>query len=225
MLFEDQIEQGKEYLENLSSRVQESSLYIQLSDRFNSLSPSFQKFVIVFGLGLFIVLLISAPLANYHESVENMTAFEERKTLTQKVIDYNKNSSSQNPAPKRYNASELSREVKSLGKSYSINLLDNQISVSSENNPKKLITSAQQSNFKVKVDKANINQITALAYSIQKMNTSLILQGLEFKANSENPAYFDSSIEVANLHVKPAREILPTPAATKKKKRRRGGRR
>lgn len=225
MLFEDQIEQSKEYFDNLSSRVQESSLFNQLHDKYTSLSPSMQKILLVTAGFLAVYIVLIGPIASYQESVENMVSFEERKSLTQKVIDYSKKSKSTTPQPKPYDIGSISSEIKKIGKSYSINYLPEQTSVASAPSDKKFVTGAEQSNYLIKANKSNIDQATTLAYSIQKLNKSLLITALEFKANREDPAYFDASIEVANLYVRSAKEFLPKPEPEKKKRKKRGGRR
>ncbi len=225
MLFEDQFEQLKEYYQSLESRVLENSTVNLLRDRYSSLSPGLQK-ILVWTLGIFLFFLILAgPVSNYTSSIEDLNTFERRKNLTKKIIAYRKKTKSLAPKPKEYNLGTLKRKVSSFGESYSINLLPEQISVMTSRPEKKFLLSALQKNFNVKTSKANIDQITALAYSIQKENTSLLIESLEFNANREDPSYFDGSIVVANLFVKSASDILPKPENSKKGKRKTRNRR
>lgn len=227
MLFEDQIDQLKEGLQILQARVQESSAFNKAFERYNSLSPIFQKFLLGAGAFVVIFLILAAPIAKYKTSTEEVASFEEQKNLTQKVINFSKKSSSLSPQPKKFSTSELEQRVQALSKSYSINLLQEQTFVDSRGADKKLIPKANQVNFSIKANKANIDQITALAYSVKKLNKSLQITGLNFQANRENPLYFDGSIEVANLSVQPISAVLPKPelnSESKKKKKRRGRR-
>lgn len=226
MLFEDQIDQLKEGLQILQARVQESSTFNKAYEKYSSLSPLFQKFVVGASLTLIVFLVLAAPIAKYKTSVDEIASFEEQKNLTQKIISFSKRSSSLSPRPKTFSTSELDQRVQELARSYSINLLPEQTFVDSQGSPKKLIPKANQTNFSIKAKKANIDQVTALAYSVKKLNKSLYITGLNFKANQENPLYFDSSIEVANLSVKPISAVLPKPELNNgsKKKKRRGRR-
>ena len=227
MLFEDQIDQLKEGAQILKSRVQESSTFNQLQERYSSLSPLFQKIVLGAVFSLVVFLILAAPIAKYKTSVEEVALFEEQKNLTQKIIDFSKKSSSLTPRPKAFTTSSLEQSVQNLAGSYSINLLPEQTRVNSQRAGKKLVPKSNQIDFSVDTNKANIEQVTALAYSLKKLNKSLYIKGIDFKANSENPLYFDSSIQIANLSVKPISEVLPKPEVdnNKKKKKKRRGRR
>lgn len=209
-MFEDQLEQGKEYFENLSARVQESSLYNSIYERFTSFSPTFQKFILVALFGLFIFIILAKPIANYKTSVENLQEFEVRKKLTQQIIDFNKEKSNLAPAPKQISLSELSQKVSTNSQSYSIKLLPEQTNVRSSSG-QKIIPQANQSDYVVNITKANIEQVTSLAYSINRDNKSLLISSIDFKANAEDPRYFDSQINVTNLYVNPISQILPEP--------------
>jgi len=224
MLFEDQIEQLKEGLQVLQARAQESSTLNQAVERYNSLSPAFQKIILISAAALVVFAILAAPIASYQTSVENMADFKVQKNLTQKVIDFSKNSADLTPQPKKYFSSSLGQDVNRLAGSYSIKLLPEQISVDSDRISKKIVPGASQNGFKIIAKKSNIDQATALAYSVKKLNKSLLLTGLDFQANREMPGYFDSTIRVANLSVEPIQSVLPKPEVTNSKGSRRKGR-
>lgn len=226
MLFEDQFEQLKEYYQSVESRALENSTVNSLRDKYSNLSPLLQKILLGAFCFLAVFLVLAGPIANYRSSVENMTAFETRNALTEKMISYQKKSKSAAPKPKEYNLTTFKQATSDLAKSYSINFLPDQVSVATARPGKKMIPAAEQNNFDVKTTKSNIDQVTALTYSLQKLNTSLSVESLELNANREDSAYFDSSIIVANLFVRSVTDILPKPEASKKKKsRKRRGRR
>lgn len=209
MLFEDQIEQLKEYSESLGARIQESSLYIKAHERFSALSPLFQKILILCLVFFLLFLVLAAPITNYQTSIENLKSFEERKELTQKLLTYAQSSANQTASPKKYSLPHFQSEVDRLGQSYSIKLLSDQSQVSTSPVEKKKVLGAEQSNFVVKNKKVNIEQIAALAYSLKRANKSFVLTSLEIDANKEDSRYFDTKLEVANLYVEPLSSILP----------------
>ncbi len=226
MLFEDQLEQLNEYSQSIISRVEENSTFNSLRDKYSTLSPLLQKTILGAGCFLIIFITLAGPIANYKTSVENMSSFEERQEITQKIISFQKKSKSLSQKPREFQVRDLKSEVETLSKSFSINLLSDQVSVASDRSNKNLVLGSEQRNFDVKTSKANINQFTTLTYSLQRMNKSLLVEALELKANRENPAYFDGSIKIANLYVKPVSDILPKPEVTKKSKsKKRRGRR
>ncbi len=226
MLFEDQLEQLNEYTQTVISRVEENSTFNSLRDKYSALSPLLQKTILGAASIFIIFIVLAGPIANYQTSVENMASFEERQEITQKIISFQKKSKSLSQKPREFQMRDMKSEVETLSKSFSINLLPDQVSVISDRSNKNLVLGSEQRNFDVKTNKANINQFAALTYSLQRMNKSLLVEGLELRANRENPAYFDGSIKIANLYVKPVSDILPKPEVTKKaKSKKRRGRR
>ena len=123
MLFEDQIEQIKEGLQLVQARAQESSLLNNATERYNSFSPAFQKIILITTFAIVLFAVLAAPVASYKASVENMADFKIQKNITQKVINFSKNSSNFAPQPKKFFTSSLSQEVNRLSGSYSIKLL------------------------------------------------------------------------------------------------------
>lgn len=224
MLFEDQIDQVKEGLQVLQARVQESSTFNKIIERYNSLSPTFQKAILLTLFILIVFAILATPISSYKASLENMIDFRVQKNLTQKIIDFSKKSANLTPQPKKFVTSSLKQEVTSLSGSYTIKLLPEQVSVDSDRISKKLVPGAAQNGFKITASKSNISQATALAYTIKKLNKSLLITGLDFKANTEMPGYFDSTIRVANLSVEPLTSVLPKPEVSKGKKKKRRGR-
>ncbi len=222
MFFENIIDQINEYFQSIVSQVQESSTFDSLRNKFSSFSPFTQKLLITTACFLILILTLIKPITNYQTSVENMIFFEEQKKLTQKIISFQKKSKFTSQTPKKYQLADLKTKVSDLGNAYSINFLPDQISVTSSKASSKIILSANQNNFNIQTKKTNINQFSALTYSLQKLNKSLLIESIELKANPENPSYFDGLITIANLFVKPASDILPSPEIKKPIKSRRG---
>ena len=210
-MFEDQIEQLKEIFESIKERIQESSLYLTLYERYSLLSPRVQKITLI-GLGVFIAfILTSPPLAQYHTSRENIADFENRKNITQKIIQQAKTSGGRTKTPKEITKQDLERTLKNFAKSPVINLTEDQATVMfNRNQSSKVVPQAQQEYFKIVGKDFNAEQTLNLAYSLKRLNSSLLITQLTFKESTMRPGYFDNEINITNVYVPPATSILPT---------------
>ena len=219
-MFEDQVEQLKELFQSIKERVQESSIYLTLCERYSSLSPKMQKLTLL-SLGVLAAfILVSPPLAKYYASNENLTHFKDRKSITQKIIQQAKASNTEIKTPKQISMRELEEALKDFAKSPVINLTNDQTSVRVHNSEPKATPQAQQDSFKVIGKDFNAEQILNLTYSFKRYNSSLLVTKLTFKESTMKPGYFDNEIDITNMYVAPISEALPTPEADTKPKKR-----
>jgi len=220
-MFEDQIEQLKELFQGLKERVQESSLYLTLYERFSSLSPKMQKLTIIGFSGLLVFLLISPPLAKYHTSNENLTDFKNQKNITQEIIQQAKSGSARVKSPKQIARPELERTLKDFSRSPVINLTDDQAKVViNRDRGSRPVPKAQQDFYKIVGKDFNAEQTLNLAYSFKRLNSSLLITKLSFKESPTRPGYFDSEIGLTNLYIPPIAGLLPPPGAEPQPRRR-----
>ena len=228
-MFEDQFEQLKELFQSVKERVQESSLYQNIYEKYVSLSPRMQKIVILVIMGFAAFLLVSPPLAKYRTSNENLSDFQTRKDITQRIIQQAKSGSSKVKTPKMISQLELSNSLNSYGRSPVINLADGQASVIvSRDQGKSIVPPAEQASLKIIGKELNSSQALNLAYSFKRYNSSLLITRLSFKESDMKPGYFESEIGLTNLYVPTISEILPKPeinSGPKKRSNRRSRRR
>lgn len=210
MLFEDQIEQLKELGQVLKEKVQESSLYVTVYERYTSLSPSMQKLCIVALVFLFSFLLLSAPIAKFSTSAQNLEDFQTQKNLTQSIIQKARQSNASVKTPKQFNQQELQRTLVSYNKSPLISIMEEQSNLSTTaNNSSPSISGAESKIFTVTNKNVNAEQALNQTYSLKKLNKSLVIKEVRFEASKENPGYFTHNIQIENLYLKPVSEILP----------------
>ncbi len=209
-MFEDQLDQLKEIFQGLAERIQESSLYSSLHERYLMLSPKMQK-VLLIAIAIFAVfIVISPPLAKYHTSNENISDFKSRKDIAQKIIQFSKSGSSKLKTPKQITNYDLERTVKDFSKSPVINLNEGQATVRTRQSSKGLL-GADQNSFTLVGTELNAEQSLNLAYSLKRYNASLIVTKLTFFENLKRPGYFDTEIHLDNLYTQPISSVLPKP--------------
>jgi type II secretory pathway component PulM len=201
----------KSQLSQIGSRLQESSSYNQLKDRFENLAPRQQKLVAI-GAGVFLAfVLISIPYSYFSTSSEYITTFEEKRALIRELLKVTRESSEvpdiQSPPPAEMLRATVDQQLKSA------NLLPEQVKgisvVAADTSliPRSLLDSALQ----VNLAKLNLRQIIDIGYGIQRISQSVKMNDLRITANAEDPKYFDAEFKVVTLAVPQAPAEAPEP--------------
>lgn len=210
MLFEDQIEQLKELSQIIKEKAQESSLYVTVYERYTSLSPSMQKFCIIAIVFMISLLVLSAPIAKFKTSAENLESFQSQKNITQSIIQKARQSQASIKTPKQFTQQELQSTLDSYNKSPLISILKEQSSISTNNSSNPSIRGAESKVFNITNKNVNAEQSLTQTYSFKKLNKSLLVKELRFEASKDRPGYFTHNLELENLYLKPISGILPT---------------
>src|SRR3989344_7679661 len=75
------------------SRVEESSFYNQMKDRFENLSPTNQKLTLMASGALLALVIISIPYSYYLTSTEYVATYEEKRGLIRELLKVTRESS------------------------------------------------------------------------------------------------------------------------------------
>lgn len=205
----------KSQLSQAWSRIEESSTYNLLKDRFENLASVQQKLVMVGGGALLALLLISVPYSYFSASSENIAAFEEKRALVRELLKVAREASEvpdiPTPPPGETLRSDIDRQLKSA------NLLPEQIKsiqvITAQTNliPSSLLDAGVQINLA----KLNLRQIIDIGYGIQRVSKSVKMSDVHISANPEDAKYFDVEFRVVTLAVPQAHtEALDTSSGT-----------
>jgi hypothetical protein len=82
---EDTREQLKENLKILLDRIQESSVFIQIKEKFENLNPNMQSLVIVGAIALVLGSLLIMPLDTLSMSNQSLEEFETKRAITREL--------------------------------------------------------------------------------------------------------------------------------------------
>jgi hypothetical protein len=207
--FDDTLEQLKAVATNLGHKIQESALYIQLQDRYQTYSPSTQKLVRMGGVFAIIFILILQPMILFLNSQETISAFEEKRNLVRELFKTYREASSR-PDISIPPAIEILRS--SIDSVISLaNLTPEQklgvikSSVEGKIIPENLVTHV----FEVKLAKLNIKQIVDIGAGLVGISDSVKMKDLNITPHNTDVGYFDVTYKLYSLNV-PA----PTPEAT-----------
>ena len=92
-------------------RIEETSLYMSLREKFEALSSRTQKAIIVSGILLLGLFLLSFPYSYISESQDNMTGFEENRELVRGLLKASKTLKEISPLPPEASPEILSNMV------------------------------------------------------------------------------------------------------------------
>jgi hypothetical protein len=198
-------------LRQIWSRVEDSSVYNQGKDRFENLTPAHQKLTLMGAGALLALLIISIPYSYYSQSTENVSTYEEKRSLIRELLKVTRESSEAPDLPVAPSSDVLKSNIENqLNMAH---LLPEQMKgveiISAETGliPKSLL----QSGLKISLAKLNLRQIVDLGYNIQNISPSVKMNSLNISANKEDLRYFDVEMKMVSLVV--PQSNLDTPEA------------
>ncbi len=186
-------EQFRERFSVIWDRVQESSIYNNLLERYQSLPPSAQRGMIAtVAIGL-VLFLLSIPYSFLDSAGQHMTEFEERRSLIRELLRTSRVGQGQHPLRSGPAISALKNQLDGIFKAAL--LVPDQIGTAQESDisetqnivPKGI----SQVGISVNLKKLNIRQVTDIGFELSKMHPSVKLFSVDIAANKEMKNYYD----------------------------------
>lgn len=178
-------------LKSVLERVQESSLFIQIREKYENLTPPKQKLsIIVISLTL-VYLVFSIPFSYYSVSNEHVAAFEDKRQLIRDMLKVARDSKDLPNIAIPPDLATLRSQIQGLLESD--RLVPTQI-VSVENavTTSKLIpNNLSQGSVNVNLSQLNLRQVVEIGHQLQSINQSIKMTDLDIRANSKDSRYFD----------------------------------
>lgn len=208
MNFEDIREQIKENLKILLDRIQESSIYIQIKEKFENLNPNMQSVVIITAITLVLGGLLIMPLDTISMSNQSLEEFETKRAITRELLRASRDAQQVPNIPMAPSAETIVNQINNETKK--AQLLPEQIlSVSPTTADSKLIpTNLTSGAVTVRFAKLNLRQVLDMSYRLTQFGMSVKMTSLSILANSEIPGYFDLTAKVIALKV-PQMDMSP----------------
>lgn len=212
MNFSDLKEKLIEAFQQLASRVQESSLYIQLMERYRNFNPLMQKLILaslVF-LALFTVYLV--PDAFVSSSVTYEENFQVNRRLVRDLFR-----TARHPMIRadQFKGPDFD-EMKSLieAQMMGAQIMDSQKGAFLPVNkplPSKVVPGAiEQTGLSFEVKKLNLTQIVQLSQKLSSLHPNTKLAGVDIQADKEDPHYFHVKFTMSSLSLPIKDESTPT---------------
>lgn len=212
MNLDDIKDQLRDQFNALWSRIQESTTYNSVKEKYDSLPTVAQK-GLAFGSGFVAVLIIlSIPFSYINSANTSIEEFNEYRTLLRDLLRVGGAAKDAPPLPPGISAAELQGQVQALTTELGL-LADQMVGVAPlKDNPSPTLASRviRQDGVSVTLKKLNLNQILDIGYRLQSLSNGTKLAGVDILANAEDNHYYDVTYKVVNFS-------LPTPTDDDKK--------
>lgn len=194
-------EQLKSSATKVGQQIQESPAYQQAQDRYESLSPSGQKAVMVIGTLLIVFALVYYPLTKFTVTQETLASFQEKRDLIRELFrTYREASSTPNiaipPPPET-----LRMSIDSIVTRAEL-LPEQKLGVAAAAPEGRLIPeNLVAAVFEVKLAKLNLKQITDIGASLVAISESVKMKDLAITAHAQDTRYYDVTYKLYSLNV------------------------
>lgn len=210
---DDMKEQIKASWQVFWQKVQETPTYVQLQDRYQTLSPGSQKLVKLLGIVTFVFILVAYPMGLYFTSQESITSFEEKRNLIRDLFKTYREASAQPDIAIPPTADSLRSSINGILTSADLTdeqksggILDAPTDVDNKLIPKSLASYA----LEVNLSKLNIRQIVDIGARIVGISDSVKMKDMKIVAHASDTRYFDVTFKLFSLNVpEPAPEPPP----------------
>ncbi len=218
MNFDDLKERILSSLKQTWERIQESSAYNHLRDRFENLTPRGQKAVLAAAVFIFGFLIFSMPYGYWSESQTSVKGFEDRRDIVRRLLKASRESADvpdipQAPAPEalRTQIENYLREVQLIPeqiKSVEVIPVDSKL----------IPADMAQGSVAVNLAKLNLRQVLDIGYKLKALSPSVKMTGMQMFPDKQDARYFDVVFKLVSLAVpQVAPPPIPEPEAPPKK--------
>lgn len=208
MNFDEIKERLRDELKSFWDRIQDSSLYTQIKEKYENLTPQMQK-ITLFAMGaVFLFLVLSTPVAYVTTASENIAEFEEKRNVIRSLLQVTRDAKDMPNIPTPPPLESIQSNVDGILQS--ARLMPEQI-VSNEltNEISSLIpANLMGGSVRVALSKLNIRQVMDISYELQNISQSVKLKDMQLQASADKSGYFDVQFVLVALNV-PKIEIAP----------------
>lgn len=216
MTVDDIRDKAFETLQSIKGRLEESDAYLQLKERYDSLSPVAQKAVAATAALLFTLLILQIPFSYYEKGSENVALFEENRDLILDLYKVKRHSLSTPQIAPPLEPSDLEARARTAitnarvqaEQIKGISHFDNAGPKASAFIPKNVT----QSGVEIRLANLNLNQIVDIGHALTNLGSTSKIVGLEVKPGTAAGNYFDAIFKVVSFNI-------PAAAAPKKASR------
>ncbi len=196
-------------------RIQESSTFNQLRDRYDNMSPPMQKLSLIGAAAAVAFFVLSFPYSYMSQSSEYVSEFEGKRMTIRELLKVTRESSDVPQIPQAPPMESIRQIVD--GQIKSANLLPEQVKGTQNvpNNSKMIPAGLTEGMLEVSLAKLNLHQILDMGHRFQSISPSLKLKDLIMTANREDTRYFDAVYKLVALAVPALPEVSNEPEPKK----------
>lgn len=196
---------------------QETTLYNNIKEKYDDLTPPLQKLVRIVCVLFVILILVYIPYTFFETSQQSMVDFDERKAMTRELLRLKRDLAQAPDVPPHISSSQLKTQVdQTLNDA---KLLPEQIkSVTSESFEPDKTSLMVPSNFtqegvQVQLAQLNLTQIIDLGHRMKNLSPGIKLAAMDIKATDKDVHYYDVMYRLVSYAIPEA----PQPAGKPKK--------
>ena len=197
-------ERFREEFQTLLGRVQESSAWNQLTEKYQDLSPNAQKAVLAGVAFLFVFLVLMFPWYFYSSSNDQLAQVDEKKGLIREAFRVARADRALPPLPHMLGSGELRSSAEQAINGMNLQpdqrgLVQDFQNKSAPGLPKVL----EQNGLSISVNKLNLKQVTELGSKLQGIAPTVKTVGFEIRANKSDNHYFDVTYRLVAFALPP----------------------
>lgn len=204
---------------NISEKIQETEIYNQLNDKYQSLTPQGQKMTRFAVAAVALSILLYSPVSQIQLSQDFVLQFEEKRELIRDLFKTYRSASAQAQLAPAPSSSELIGNIQS--QLTAARLIPEQIiSVNVSAAEGRLIPQNLLSDVvEVKLTKLNLRQIVDIGTQLTNISQAVKVKDLIIQATQDMGGYFDVSYKLYSLKVPTALPEPPPDMPEPKKKK------
>ncbi|MES3036333.1 MAG: hypothetical protein V4736_00375 [Bdellovibrionota bacterium] len=221
MAFEELKDRFSSEAKMMWERIQGSSLYQQLKDKYDNLTPSQQKLTVIGLIVLSVFMVFSFPYTAWDSSASSVSEFESKRGLIRELFQVSKQSAEVPMIPPTPTGDSLVGQINNM--LTGAQLLPEQIKgVTATNATTRLIPGALiDGQTTVTLAKLTLIQLIDIGHQLQAISPSLKMTDLTVQSNGEDTRYMDATFQLVALKVpaipEPTVDIEPPPTKGRKK--------
>ncbi|UOF02338.1 hypothetical protein [Bdellovibrio reynosensis] len=200
---------------NTWDRIQDSSVYNQLRDRYENMTPVMQKVTIAGVIAVVAFSILSIPYGAFSTSQDLVGEFESKRMTIRELLKVSRESSDVPQIPQAPPLEMIRSNIDNQLRA--ANLLPEQIKGTEvqDSDSKVIPQNLTEGAVQVSLAKLNLRQVLDLGYQFQSINPSVKLKDLAITANREDSRYFDVVYKLVSLAVPAAPEVAPEPPSSR----------
>ena len=195
------LEKLRDQATELWNRVQETSLYMNLREKYESLNPRAQKGIIAGILVCAGLFLFSFPYSYLSSSLDNMTTFEENRDLIRNLLKASRTLREPSPLPPEVSTEMMSSSItRSLDEFHLVPEQVTPVQAINEKITNMVPDQVKQNAVSLQLKKLNLKQIVEISHRLQTLSPGTKVIGMDVRENQASH-YFDVTYRIAAFFI------------------------
>jgi hypothetical protein len=193
----------------LWGRIEETSLYMNLREKYEALNPRTQSLIITSAIIGAILFLLSFPYGYFSTSSESLATFDQNRDLIRELLKASKTLKEPSPLPPEMGPDELSGTVSRSLEEF--HLVPEQVTPPAPITDKAtnmVPDQVKQVGVMLTLKKLNLKQIVEISHKLGTLTPGIKVVGMDIRENATSH-YFDVGYRVASFSIPTAPRPMP----------------